>query len=95
LLRPLKNPLVILPLKLRIGFESSLPFSSGNVRMSLVFLIHLSFVMFAVCAFVVIAEISNGILLRRYGGWLVLLVRPLLDHFDGLFCGRLGIDHWV
>ena len=45
------------------------------------------------CVFV-IAEMLNGILLRR-GGLLVLLVRPLLDHFDGLFCGRSGNDFWV
>lgn len=42
--------------------------------------------------------------LRRYrmgfcfvdmGGLLVLLVRPLLDHFDGLFCGGSDIGLWV
>lgn len=85
----------MLPLNMQIGFESSLPFfSSGNMRV-LSFLYSMSFEMCAVCAFVVIAEMSNGILLRRYGEWLVLLVRPLLDHFDGLFCGWSGIDHWV
>lgn len=31
----------------------------------------------------------------RWGDLLVLLVRPLLDHFDGLFCGWLGIGLWV
>ena len=70
--------------------ESRLPFASGNVRQVRWFDFDLS----AVCALVVIAEMSNGILLRRWG-MLVLLVRPLLDHFDGLFCKGSGCDDLV
>jgi hypothetical protein len=31
-----------------------------------------------------------GYWLAERGDLLVLLVRPLLDHFDGLFCGLSG-----
>lgn len=82
------------PLKLRIDRNPVFPFLSGNVRRSR-FSMYLE--MYVVCASVgVIAEMSNGILLSpRWGNLLVLLVRPLLDHFDGLFCGWLGIGLWV
>lgn len=36
-----------------------------------------------------------GYWLAGMGDLLVLLVRPLLDHFDGLFCGWSGTGLWM
>jgi hypothetical protein len=75
LLRPLSNQLVTVPLLVANQSKSSLPFLlSGNVRRSR-FSMYLE--MYVVCASVgVIAEMSNGILARREGGFVGLTCSP-------------------